>query len=62
MNLDKYLESPNALSLKELAKKAKISYTTLKNVRRGMKFKLYDNAKRVSEATNGKVTIKELCE
>lgn len=62
MTLDKYLETPRALSLEELAEKSGVSYTTLKNVRRGMKLKLYNVAKAIQSATGGKVTVAELCE
>ena len=62
MNLKRYLEEEDAPSLQELAEKASVSYTTLKSVRRGMRLKTYDVAKRVSDATDGNVTIKELCE
>lgn len=62
VNLKEYCEQEDALSLREIAEKADVSYTTVKSVRKGMRVKLYDVAKRISEATGGEVSIKELCE
>ncbi len=62
MTLNEFVEKKGSPTLQELAETAEVSYTTLKSVRRGMRLKKYDVAKRVSEATGGKVTIKELCE
>lgn len=48
--------------LKDLAKKSGVSFLTLQILERGGKMQNYDKAKAVSEATDGKVTIKDLCE
>jgi transcriptional regulator with XRE-family HTH domain len=48
--------------LKELAKKSGVAFVTLMNLARGSKLVNYDKAKRLSEATDNKVSIKELCE
>ena len=39
-----------------------VAILTLQNVERGGKMQNYDKAKQVSEATGGKVSIKDLCE
>lgn len=48
--------------LRDLAKKSGVSFLTLQIVERGGKMSNYEKAKKVSEATQGKVTIKDLCE
>jgi hypothetical protein len=45
-----------------LARKARVSLMVLQGVERGARMGQYAKAKAVSEATGGKVTIKELCE
>lgn len=48
--------------LKELAEKSGISYGTLVIVERGGKMDSYKKAKLVEQATDGKVTIRDLCD
>lgn len=48
--------------LRELAKKSKVSLMTLQVAERGGKLSVYAKAKQVAEATDNKVTVKELCE
>lgn len=62
MKLDEFLSKPGAPTARDLAKKSGVSYTTIKAVRKGMVVKLYDIAKAISEATNGRVKIADLCE
>ena len=62
MSLDEFFKKPNSPTPQELAEKAGVSYTTIKSARRGMKLKTYTVAKSISDATGGKVTVKDLCE
>jgi transcriptional regulator with XRE-family HTH domain len=48
--------------LEKLAEQSGISLLTLQHVERGSTLKLYDKAKKLSEATNGRVKISDLCE
>lgn len=61
MTLDKYLKK-TAMTMQALAERSGVSYNTIKSVRRGMKLSKYSVAKQISDATGGKVTVKELCE
>ena len=47
-------------ALKRLEFATRISYTTLMNAKKGIRVS-YDSAQRISMATNGAVTIDELC-
>jgi len=68
MKLDEYFKLDSSLSARELAEKSGVSYTTIKAARKGMKIRLYEVAKAISEATRpapGKkplVTVEDLCE
>lgn len=46
----------------ELSKESGVSTQTIANVDRGMRLKTYDRAKALSDATDGAVTVAELCE
>jgi transcriptional regulator with XRE-family HTH domain len=48
--------------LEDLSDLAGVSVVTLSAVDRGARLGRYDKARALSEATGGKVTIKELCE
>lgn len=48
--------------LKRLAKQSGVSLLTLQIVERGGNMDSYGKAKQVSEATGGKVSVKDLCE
>ena len=48
--------------LKGLSESSGVSLLTLQQVERGGRMTNYTKAKQVSEATGGKVTIKDLCE
>lgn len=67
MTLEEYFQKKGAPSVRQFAKRCGVSYTTVKNVRRGMKVKLYEVAKAISEATKPApekrplVTIEDLC-
>lgn len=39
-----------------------VSSVTIENVSRGLKLKLFKKAKAISDITDGKVTIEEICE
>ena len=45
-----------------LAKESGVSAQTVGNIDRGMRLNTYNRAKALSDATGGKVTIRELCE
>lgn len=62
MTLDDFLNRDDAPSMRQLAADAGVSYTTIKAVRKGMKLRLYDVAKKISEATGGQVRVEDLCE
>ncbi len=62
MTFDEFMNQDDAPSLQDFAEDCGVSYTTLKSVRRGMKLDKYSVAKRISDATEGQVSIKELCE
>ena len=48
--------------LKGLAKKSGVSLLTLQGAERGATMRMYDKAKAVSDATDGKVKVADLCE
>lgn len=48
--------------LKELSKKSGVSWVTLQKVMHGGRLKMYETAQKVSDATDGQVKVKELCE
>lgn len=48
--------------LKEFAKECGVAFVTLSVLERGSTLVRYDKAKKLSEATGNKVTIRELCE
>ncbi len=48
--------------LRDLAKVSGVSLLTLQGAERGATMRRYDKAQAVSQATGGKVTVKELCE
>jgi hypothetical protein len=48
--------------LKELAQKSGVSLLTLQTAERGATMRMYDKAKAVSDATDGKVKVSDLCE
>lgn len=62
MRLHEYFEKKGSKTPQEIAEESGVSYTTVKSARRGMAIKLYDVAQRISAATGGKVTVRELCE
>lgn len=62
MKLREYFDSEGAPAPKDFATSCGVSYTTIKAVRRGLRLTNYDVARKISEATQGQVTVKELCE
>jgi DNA-binding phage protein len=48
--------------LRALSEKAQVSLVTLQSVAKGMPLMLYPKALAVSRATDGQVTVQELCE
>lgn len=48
--------------LKKLAERSGVSFLTLQKAELGAMMGSYKKAKSVSEATGGKVTVKDLCE
>lgn len=49
-------------TLQRISDDSGVSMVTLRHVMSGMKLKLYEKAKAVSDATRGKVSVAELCE
>jgi hypothetical protein len=47
--------------LEEILIKSKVSMLTLRGLMKGQKLVRYDKAKAVSDATQGKVSVEELC-
>jgi len=48
--------------LKTFSEKSEISLQTLQNIARGARMGNYPKAQKVSEATDGEVTIQDLCQ
>lgn len=61
MKLDEYSKS-RGIPLTEIARRSGVSYQTVKRVSRGYRLDKYDKAKSISDACDGVVTVKELCE
>ena len=61
MDFPTWLER-SGLSLSEVQRRAGVAYTTALAVKRGEALRLYEVAKRISEVTDGEVTVEELCE
>ncbi len=62
MKLSEYFEQKKAPTTEAFAELSKVSHTTIKQARRGMRISKYQIAERISIATNGSVSIKELCQ
>lgn len=62
MTLEEFFSKKGAPDVREFAAKNGVSYTTVKACRRGMKLKMYNIAKKISDGTRGQVTVEELCE
>jgi len=63
--IEKEAERRNAYKshlIAEIAEKCGVSKLTVENASRGLKLSRYNIAKAVSDGTDGKVTVKELCE
>ena len=62
MRLKKYCKIHGRGTMTLIAEDAEVSYLTVRNAARGMRIKLYDVARRISQATDWQVSIPELCE
>lgn len=61
MTLDDYLKK-HRITARDFATTSDVSYNTIKSVRKGMRLKLYEVAKKISDATQNLVTVHDLCE
>lgn len=61
MDLDKYIRTQPYGTKARIAREAGVFYTTVHDIQRGQKAR-YETAKRISAATNGAVSIAELCD
>ena len=48
--------------IREISEKCGVSKVTVENASRGLTLQRYDKAKAISDATDGKVSVAELCE
>lgn len=67
MTLHEYVDlcrdgGTRTLVYRALARASGVHWQTIKDVDRGMRLSNYDKAKALSNATGGKVSIKELCD
>jgi len=63
MKLHEYVHKNGGTeTLQRISEESEVSMVTLRHVMSGMKLKLYDKAKAISDATRGKVSVAELCE
>lgn len=63
MTLEEYVKKHGRGTIAKISREAAVSYQTIwLLVNRDLNLKLYDVAKRISDATGGQVSIKELCE
>jgi len=54
-------QSPHG-EMKRIEREARVGYQTLIRAKNGIRLNEYDVAKRISDATGGKVSVAELCE
>lgn len=62
MRFTDYVRKHGPETVARVAASSGVSEVTLRNVLRGMLISKYDVARRVSDATGGAVSVKELCE
>lgn len=62
MRLREYLDAAGHGEISRLVRAAGVAGSTIHDVLNGKPIKRYETAKRISEATGGKVSVAELCE
>jgi hypothetical protein len=62
MRLREYLEAAGHGEISRLVRTAGVAGSTIHDVLNGKPIKKYETAKRISDATGGRVTVAELCE
>jgi len=62
MRLDEYVEGKPRGEIARLARDSGLAYATVWNLCHGDRLKTYDAAKRLSDATEGAVSVADLCE
>jgi hypothetical protein len=62
MTLADWVKEAGRGAMSRLSQSTGVAYSTVHNAVKGQLIKQYDVAKKLSEATDGKVTIAELCE
>lgn len=61
MNLTEYAQQQGHGALARIARRSGVSYTTVRFAAGGNPIKRYEVAKRISDATDGVVTVDDLC-
>jgi hypothetical protein len=61
MRFSEWVEEQPRGTLKQIERTTGVGYTTLQRLRAGERLSRYDLAKKISDATDGAVTVDEIC-